>query len=136
MDVTEFVKSLRLLADWYEQHPELPLPYELGNPMFVFLYGKTEDRVKEILREIGSFEKVFDEPSKGDFSAVKTIGEFKLKFHTSREMVCTPRVVGTRLVEREVIPAQPKRVIEAHEEEIVEWDCHPILEQAATTVNE
>ena len=99
MTLTEFTQSLRQLADWYEEHPTLPLPHELTNPMFVFLFGETHERVKEILSEIGSFTKVFDEPRIGDFHALKTIGQFKLKFHTNREVVCTPKVIGKRMIE-------------------------------------
>lgn len=47
MTTDEMISSLRLLADWYEQHPNLPQPYELQSPMFVFLYGH-EDRTKEL----------------------------------------------------------------------------------------
>lgn len=127
MKLNEFCSSLRQLADWYEQHPTLPLPHELQSEMFVFLFGLDTEEVKRILREIGSFEKRYNQPSQGDFEAVKTVGSFKLKFHTSRDSVCTARVVGKRKVGRVVIPAKPREVIKAREEDIVEWDCEPIL---------
>jgi|SRR5215469_6219335 len=125
MTTTELISSLRQLADWYEAHPELPVPYELEQPMFVFLYHLDAEQVRKVLREIGEFKKVYAEPSPDDFDAHKSIGNLTLRFHARRETVCKPRVVGKRTIERQVIP---ERVIEAHEEEVVEWDCEPILQ--------
>jgi hypothetical protein len=121
----ELVSSLRELADFYEQHPTLPVPYDLENPsgMFVFFYG-IEDSFKQVLKEIGSFKKEFGNPSPEDFCAIKQVGSLKLRLHTKRETVCTPRVVGKRVIKRHVIPEQ---IVEAHEEEIVEWDCEPVM---------
>src|SRR5882724_11821416 len=107
MTTLELVDSLRQLADWYEKHPSLPVPHELDNPMFVFMFGLNEAEVKRILREIGSFKKVFDDPGEGDFHALKTVGRFQLKFHVGRDVVCSPRVTGKRLVEKQVIEAVP-----------------------------
>jgi hypothetical protein len=126
MTTDELIASLRLLADWYQEHPSLPVPYELENSMFVFLYGKPPEEVKAALREIGNCQKVYDDPAEGDFSAIKTVGVFKLKFHTHREVVCTRKVIGKRQIDGYVIPAQPEKVVEPHEEDIVEWDCEPI----------
>lgn len=127
MTPQELCVSLRKLADFYDQHPDFPVPYELENPMFVFLYGMELDRVKEIIRSLGSFEKRYDQPSSGSFDAIKTVGEFRLMFHTDRENICQPRVVGKKKIPRQVIPPTPEEVIEEHEVDIVEWDCAPIL---------
>lgn len=127
MTTSELVGSLRELADWYESHPDMPVPYELDQPMFVFLYGRSAEEVKAILRTLGSFEKHFNEPSDGDFEAWKRIGGLTLKFHTKRDAVCTARVVGKRLVPEVVVPARKRTVEPAHEVDVVEWDCEPIL---------
>lgn len=126
-----FTRSLRQLADWYEDHPDLPLPYELEQPLFVFLYDLSNEEILRVLGKIGSFKKVFDEPDVGDFQALKTIGSFTLKFHTSRDKVCTPRVVGKRTIPETRIPAEPEQIISAREEDVVEWDCHPVLGKVA-----
>lgn len=42
----------------------------------------------------------------------------------SGKPICERKVVGKKIIPQQYIPA---RVIEAHEEEIVEWECRPIL---------
>jgi hypothetical protein len=52
-----------------------------------------------------------------------------LQFSVDREAVCQRKVVGTRTIPEQVIPSEyvAERVIPAHEEEIVVWDCEPVL---------
>lgn len=62
-----------------------------------------------------------------DFKLNVTIPEtdIVIRYSADRETVCTKKVVGTKHVEAQVIPA--------HDEEIIEWDCEPIsLLQVAT----
>jgi hypothetical protein len=43
---------------------------------------------------------------------------FEITYYVKREAVCTKKVIGTKEVPEQVIPART--------EEIVEWDCEPI----------
>tara|TARA_Y100001949_G_scaffold167617_1_gene165466 strand:+ start:958 stop:1413 length:456 start_codon:yes stop_codon:yes gene_type:complete len=54
-------------------------------------------------------------------------GDFKYTIHCERDQVCTKRVVGTKMVMKSVPPEGEWTDVE-EEEEIVEWDCHPLLE--------
>jgi hypothetical protein len=123
----KFVQFLRELADWYEEHPTVPAPYALeGETVSVYLFGHPNP--KEVLRAIGSFDKKFT--SGGEhFTASKLVAGKTLEFTFYRDSVCIPKVVGTRYVEEQLIPEQyvPSRVIPAHEEDIVEYDCQPVL---------
>jgi hypothetical protein len=56
----------------------------------------------------------------GSFSLSADVGD-GIIFHVAceREAVCTKRVVGKHHIEAHLVPA--------HDEEQVEWDCHPLL---------
>ena len=123
MDKPEIDKSVfyRAIADFYEQHPELPFgDMWIWEPSFRIRLDK--ERAKEQLRAIGSFDKIYEGDS---FVAVKEIGGVKVKCWMDRDAVCERVVTGTRHVEAELVPeyVTPARLIEAHEEEIVEWKC-------------
>lgn len=99
------------LAHWYEAHPEVPLPDLTVNNYVVSDFEATA-------RALGSFEKVYSDDL---FTIKKMFGPIKAQFFFMREQVCTKRVVGKRSV-----PAQTIE-IPARDEEIVEWDCEPVL---------
>ena len=44
-----------------------------------------------------------------------------------RDEVCTKRVTGTHIVEKDV-PPEGEWTTQMVEEDVVEWDCHPLLE--------
>jgi hypothetical protein len=118
-----FVEYLRAVADFYEEHPEIDAPFFTTSPLTVYL---PDAKAKDILRSIGSFDKTFD----GDrFVAKKKIGPGEIHFRTDRENVCVAKVVGSKSIPEKVVPSSytPEQVIPAHEEDIVEWDCAPIL---------
>jgi hypothetical protein len=120
-----YVTFLRELADFYEAHPLVPEVsiYRWVSGGQVWL-DKTDG--KEILRSIGSFNKEFSDDK---LLAKKTIGGRVITFFVEREAVCTARVVGTKHVEETVVPSSytPEQVIAAHDEDVVEWDCEPVL---------
>jgi hypothetical protein len=118
------IQGLRDLADFYETVPEdVPLPFAFQSELLVFLH----DNAKEHLRHIGSFEKRFEDLTSFGFIAVKKVGIFDLHFYAKRSDVCVRNVVGTRTIPAETIPATREQFIPEHEEEIVEWDCEPVL---------
>lgn len=106
---------LRALADFYEERPNLPPPYIASwSPATVYLRQET---AIEHLKSIGSFEKEFVGES---FKAVKMIGGRRVEFSVDRNAICEKVVVGTRHVDAWMRPAE---LVEAHDEEIVEWKC-------------
>jgi hypothetical protein len=122
------VQFLRDLADWYEVHPLAPPIYGLeGNShMTAYLFYADEEESKRVLRSLGAFNKVYD----GNyFGAEVTVGTRKVTFKFYRNRVCTPKVVGKKMVEKVVVPSSytPEQIIEAHEEDVIEWDCGSVI---------
>ena len=108
MNGTDYARGLRAIADWYEAHPDIPVPHtdEVG------IYGvkETKEEAARIAEALKPCQKAWD----GEFFRLKR--EFDgliLSFVFMRSAVCTARVVGHR-----VIPAEPEHVVE-----VVEWDC-------------
>jgi len=112
----EFVSSLRQVVDFYEKHVEIPLP-DLS-VISVYDWNKTgKDTIRIAALALGTCEK---ESNHSIFEINKKFGQIELRFVTSRNLVCTRRVVGTKTVEAIY---RPSEYIPKHEEEIVEWDC-------------
>ena len=115
----EYVAGLRALADWIEANPEQPLSETI---LSVWCQRDTKEAAAAVMRAFGSCEKEYGDSC---FYLKKAFGPITLRFVFLRAAVCTRRVVGTKHV-----PAQfyPER-----EEEIVKWDCHPILASEETS---
>lgn len=122
----EYAASLREIADFIDAHDEL----EFDAPNYLRLgwcYGSDNEAQQQIAafaRAFGSCEKEYGDAF---FKVSRKIGEIKVYAATSREKVCRKVVKGTRVVPRQVIEA---KIIEEHEEEIVEWECEPLLAEA------
>lgn len=116
-DNAEYVAGLRQLADWYEKNPQVELP----SWQFTVYAFDTKENAMLVLRACAPCDKEYD----GDmFYIRKQFGKIGLNFMFLRQAVCVRRVVGTRDVPEVVIP---KKVVPAHVEQIVEWDCVPVL---------
>lgn len=116
--VTTFAAGLRALADWYEAHPDMLIPsVDIASEWKVFGFDSKEDAAS-VIAALGSCRKEYTDNGllyiKRDFGAGVV-----LSFVFSREQVCRKKVLGTEQI--------PERVIPAHEREIVEWECEPIL---------
>lgn len=112
MTNVEYATSLRAIADWYETHPEIAVPPESINVGAVH----TKDDARLVARAFGACRKEYDSTM---FVLSRVFGAVNLRFLFWRSEVCTRRVIGTQPVAERVIPA--------HTEEIVEWDCDPLL---------
>lgn len=126
MDAKDFAEGLRQIADWYEAHPEVMLPYDNGGLGALMIYGEpdTKERAAEIVRALGTVTKRLDANS-SYLRLTRYFNGVGLCFVFDRETVCERRVVGTK-----IIPAMPARPAEPErEEEIIEWDCHAILSE-------
>ena len=113
MNGTEYAHALRAIAEWYEAHPDMPVP-----PKEIGVYGVTETR-EEAARIALALAPCQKWHGGEFFRLTREFGGVILKFVFMREAVCTRRVVRTEEV--------PEQVIEAHVREIIEWECEPSL---------
>lgn len=117
MKHSEFTDSLRKIANFYDEHPEVPLPHTNR----LVITPDAED-FPGIARAFGECEKVFDGPNEYDFfRLVKKFGAISLHAIEYRKNVCEKTVVGTHEVYHKAVPAYTEIVEE------VEWKCDPIL---------
>lgn len=115
----EYAQCLRRIAVVYEDNPDIKQPYEgVDSPWWIFTWN-AEDFARTVLA-FGKGNKRF---GNDELLFIPDVG-LQLQMRCQRDQVCDRKVVGTRHVPEKVIPAQ---VIPAHEEDIVEWDCKPIL---------
>lgn len=110
--MTDYTNGLRAIADWYDAHPEIePSGSTLDH------YGlDTKEEAAMLVKAFGSCKKEYHDTI---FTVVKRFGSIDLKFHFSRNQVCTRRVVGTKI--------EPARMVAERVVDIVEWDCESIL---------
>ena len=132
---TGFIRGLRAVADFFEQNPSIPVP-KYG-PYFS-VSGCSKEQLQSVLEATHKAEKIYSEKSfslrlefapweavrEMDRYSYKDGGETVLTFHAERTEVCDRVVTGKKYVPQQIIPQQ---VIEAHEEDIVEWKCKPLL---------
>ncbi len=120
----EYADSLRMIADFYEQHPQAGLPFD-----HVIFVDICTGRVEGIINALGSFRNEYDKDFEGSIAFVTKFGEIEFRAITSRRDCCKRKQVGVRQVPEKVIP---EMVIPAREEPIYEWDCsEPLLEKEA-----
>ncbi len=121
------IRDMRAILDFYEAHPELKLPYELGSSDYTRVYCLDDkEQFNAHARALGSFEKQQDDDG-NDFLLVKYFGNRRLEVQVDRVAVCERIVVGTEEVPETVIPAQEEKVIPAHTRERYEWKCPSVL---------
>lgn len=111
------LKGMRAMLKVFEQHPDLPLPYNFGN---ISLFCGTADHMMATAKHIpGKLDKQVTEHY---FSLSRKFGgKAQLDLTVNRGQVCTKRVVRVEEVPAETITR------DAYKREIVEWDCPPAL---------
>ena len=118
----EYADSLRMIADFYEQHEELALPYDAEQ---VRVYNvTTKEAMRPFVRAMGRCEKKFDDSF---FRLCKMFGHIEMQVILDRGSVCKKIVVGTQKV-RQRVPLTYQEV--EVEQEIVNWDCQPAIDIA------
>jgi len=111
----EYADNLRLIANFYDAHPGLPLPYNFERINLSGVYGRTG--LASVARIFGDCEK---EAKNGFYYVKKRIGAVTLTAYDWQANVCERVVVGTRLVRKELPTAFETK---EEMEEIVEWKC-------------
>lgn len=115
----ERLDRVRRLADWLESHPECPLPTEWMERRFRAYEVDDLETAVRIARSVPRVEKRLEDTL--FYLTVEPEDGTMLEYVIWRSRVCRPKVVGTRHVE--------EQVIKAHDEEVVEWECEPLLGQ-------
>jgi hypothetical protein len=129
----EFIQGMRDLASWFEDNPEIPIPSYRQVVIENWVWGGENDEdgesaKQELLRLMGAGEGPWVKDYTGSYLEVRReFGPCRYVLTVNREEVCTKRVVGTKTVKRRD-PALVEQVpIIDVEEDVVEWDCHPLL---------
>jgi hypothetical protein len=87
------------------------------------------DAAQRILRAIGGKWAKNPWDDRFDFKQPNYRPGVNLAVYTHRDQVCERRVVGTEEVTVPAVEAQPERT---ETREVVEWDCSPVLSEAAS----
>ena len=136
MNEPSITQALRDAADLLDEHPDLPQPYVTSSSagtahLAWYLTVKGYDLAEQkqlaahIIRTIGG---KWDKHPGDDFNFRCSRGLLTMTVQVQREAVCRRRVTGTETVTIPAKPAEPECTVE---QEIVEWDCEPILEQVS-----
>jgi hypothetical protein len=121
MTATSLSTGLRQLANWVDAHPEFAKDIRVQARAY-----SVDENIKEWAVALGKCEKEHNDTL---FSLVRSFGPVELKAVAWRHNVCKRVVVGVEQVPQQVIP---RKVIPAHEKEIVEWECEPLLTKGAS----
>lgn len=119
-DHKPLIQGLRDLADWLDTHPECP---SIWNPHLQLNVETGADdtdagEATRLARLLTPCRKDWDENL---LTLARAFGPVELRAYFWRSQVCTKRVVATREV--------PEHMVPAYTEEVVEWDCHPLLRE-------
>lgn len=124
--------SLREVADLLEAHPDLESPISIDpqwdGRLELRWHVYSPDAMSAIRKAIGG---KWEKKVVGDHFALTHEAE-ALSFwvQSKRKTVCTLRVIGTETVTVPAVEAQPERI---EERDIVQWDCAPVLAEAAAS---
>lgn len=114
----EHIEGLRAIADWFEAHPEVPLP----PADFSCYHMNSKQEAAVVLKALTPATKTYDDDM---FGIERHFGPVRLRFVFYRREICKAKVVGKKLVPEQIEPERiiPEKVIPEHEEDIIEWDC-------------
>jgi hypothetical protein len=125
----QFTTGLRQIADWLDEHPEVPLPPSFATSFTAYVFDKAS--AAACARAMGNAEKRVPTHNAEKLDLVRTFAGFEYIVRTPRDEVCERVVVGRREVEVEepdpaAVAALPKRK-RTEVVEDVEWRCGPLL---------
>jgi len=136
-----FTDGLRLIADWLDANPDVPLPYldstisGEDRPTLTILLGwwsgkDQREQMATIGRAMGQFAK-YARPDGDRFAISHLFGSIAVTATAARDEVCERVVVGTHEVTEEVpdpeaLAALPTVTVTKTVEE-VEWVCSSLL---------
>jgi len=123
----QWLTGLEELAKLLRDKPELPLPTAFRTCVYQYLRNNDDAKAKMaiIAKAFVPCEKKYTEDI---FSLIRSFGPHTLSYFTLRSAVCTAKVVGKKMVKARPSCYIPE--IPAHEEDVIEWECSPLLETA------
>ena len=122
--------SLHEATEWLDTHPDFILGAIYKNfekiELVSYAYDNNKEGIKQALFDSRTTGIKFDKEYTGDYLNLKLelSKNLVVRVPFDRDEVCERRVVGTRTVEREIATGWRKENVE---EDIVEWDCPPLL---------
>lgn len=123
--------GLAEFAAWHSRHPEIPLSLYCPGQWIVAEYLRddplTDAEIVQALKDGALVDKSVSSDQEIMFFTRQFGGGVEVSHQAKRAKVCTRRVVGTETV---LLPDPSAPLVEV-EQEIVEWDCAPILAGAA-----
>lgn len=122
MTRNEQLQQVKDAVDALMVNDDVPIPFEIGMTDWARFGGEMED-VKALKAVTGSIaKKDADHISAIGYTGVLPGGR-TLTIYVSKTKTCVKKVVGTKMVSR---PDPDAPLIEV-EEDIIEWECEPIL---------
>lgn len=135
----DYIAGLRALATTLEHHPDLELPYDgRSSSINVMVHGDQRERVAAWARVLPGAKNKRASTNGAYFYLEGRMAGLQIAVIADRGEVCERVVVGTREVTEEVpdpeaVAALPKRT-QTRVEEVVEWRCHPVLDDRPSQV--
>lgn len=123
IDNKKWADGIRKVANFFEANPDIEVPWNLKT-IWIKIPPKS---FPDIARRLGKCTKAV---VGGDFGLVKHFGIVEAHFEAPQKDVCTPRIVGKRIV-KEKVPIEFREI--EKEEDIVEWDCPSVMSADSET---
>jgi hypothetical protein len=123
--LSELVPDLEKLLEFCKANGDLPASAS-GSTIYLHLSGDDETQRAHLAQYVRALGNVSKKPLDDVLWVDGRFGSLQLSICCRRAAVCH-KVVKTKLVPEQVLPASEAKVIPAHEEEVVEWDCGSIL---------
>jgi hypothetical protein len=128
----QLAADLRDFADFLEEHG-LILP-DVTVDLRSYLWNYTSTDIEDVQGTVAlamragmkSADEVKKDYSSDYFRLFLHFGKLRYKLVCNREEVCTKRVVGTETVTKQM-PPEGEWTEKIVEQDIVEWDCNPLL---------
>lgn len=126
---TTMARDLRAFAAFLEERGD-DLPENVKVQPFAWVWGWDEKNVPETMAlaaraGLGRADKVEKDYGSNTMNLDLFFGDLKFTIHCERNEVCIKRVVGTKKVKKQVAVGGYEE--QEVEEDIVEWDCTPLL---------
>ena len=134
----EMVEDLRKVADFIEkQYSQVPdIDVEITSYVG-FGWDESAEDIPAIIADtvlagLAEGASVRKDYGSSYFRAYLGFGELEYRVTCERDAVCTRRVIGTQMVTKSM-PPEGEWTEKEVEEDVVEWDCHPLLAAAKET---
>ena len=134
----EMVEDLRKVADFIEKQFSQVPDIDVEITSYVgFGWDESAEDIPAIIADtvlagLAEGASVRKDYGSSYFRAYLGFGELEYRVTCERDAVCTRRVIGTQMVTKSM-PPEGEWTEKEVEEDVVEWDCHPLLAAAKET---